>query len=304
MSFQKVDDMLKQYEVAHRRKWNIALVTDSSCDLSKEILDRYQIHMVPINLHVGGNNYLDKLTVTPTQFYSLLNRVSTHPTTSQPNVNTFRNLYSQLASHYDSVISLHLSHQLSGTWRNSKQAAESVSKETGKKISVLDSRHLSGSLGLLVYKTAVAIEEGMSHDDIVTKMAQWIPNTSILVSIKSLDSMVRGGRVSPMKGMVANLLNLKPIISMDQEGKSCMFKKAFSQTGNIRKVLAIVADKIKRMPVWKYSILHAHDIEGANAYAAKMEKLVGKPPDFIIDISPVVGLNAGHGALAVAMMFE
>ncbi len=304
LTSQKADDMLKQYQVAHRRKWNIALVTDSSCDLPQEVLDRYQVHVVPINLHFGRNNYLDKVTVTPDQFYHLLEESPVFPTTSQPGIPAFRNLYAFLAGHYDSVIAVHLSKQLSGTWQNSKRAAEQVGEETGKKITVVDSRHLSGSLGLIVYKTARAIETGLSHEEIVNCMETWISRTAILVSVKTLKSMVRGGRVSPMKGILANVLNLKPIVSMDSEGKSCLYKKAFSQKGNIKKVLGIIAERIKTFGVWKYSILHAHDYNDARMYAAKMEALVGKAPDFIIDISPVIGLNAGHGAVAVSIMYE
>ncbi|MDQ1354238.1 MAG: fatty acid kinase [Acidobacteriota bacterium] len=304
LSFQKSDDMLKQYEIAHRRKWKIALVTDSSCDLPQEILDQYQVQVVPINLHFGLNNYLDKVTITPDQFYRMLDQSPQFPTTSQPHSTAFRNLYGFLAGYYESIIAVHLSRNLSGTWQNSKKAAEQVSKETGKKISVIDSRHLSGSLGLIVYRAARSIEAGLNHEEIMNCMEDWISRAAIMVSVKTLKSMVRGGRVSPMKGLLAKALNLKPVVSMDSEGKSCLYKKAFSQKGNIRKVLKVIAGKIKTQAVWKYSILHAHDESGARAYADKMTALLGKAPDFIIDISPVVGLNAGCGALAVAIMFE
>ena len=304
LSFQKCDDMLKQYEIAHQRKWKIALVTDSSCDLPQEILDRYQVQVAPINLHFGPNNYLDKVTITPDQFYRMLDRSPQFPTTSQPNTTVFRNLYGFLAGYYESIIAVHLSRNLSGTWQNSKKAAEQVSKETGKQISVIDSRHLSGSLGLIVYRAARSIEAGLNHEEIVNCMDDWISRAEIMVSVKTLKSMVRGGRVSPTKGLLARALNLKPVVSMDSEGKSCLYKKAFSQKGNIKKVLGVIAGKIKTRTVWKYSILHAHDETGARAYADKMAALLGKAPDFIIDISPVVGLNAGCGALAAAIMFE
>lgn len=302
--FQKAEDMAGQYRIVHQRKWKIALVTDSSCDLPQEILDRYQVQVIPLNLHFGRNNYLDKVTITPAQFYHMLDRAPQFPTTSQPNVVGFRNLYAYLAGYYDSIIAVHLSQKLSGAWQNSKKAAEEVSKRTGKKISVIDSRHLSGSLGLIVYKAAQAIEEGMNHDEIVGRMDEWISSVTILVSVKTLKFMVRGGRVSPMKGILAKALNLKPVISMDSEGKSCLYKKAFSQKGNIKKVLGVIAEKIKTRRIWKYSVLHAHDETAVRAYAVQLEALLGKAPDFIIDISPVVGLNAGCGALAAAVMFE
>ena len=159
-------------------------------------------------------------------------------------------------------------------------------------------------MGLILYRAAQAVEAGDSHDEIVDCLDHWIANTFILVSVKTFESMVRGGRVSPMKGWVANLLNLKPIISVDSEGKSILYKKAFSQKGNIKKVMGIVAGKIQTHKIRHYSILHAHSPKDARDYAKRMEDLLGKPPDFIVDISPVVGLNAGQGALAISAMVE
>ncbi|MCU0286703.1 MAG: DegV family protein, partial [Acidobacteria bacterium] len=104
--------------------------------------------------------------------------------------------------------------------------------------------------------------------------------------------------------ILAKILNLKPVVSMNNEGKSYLFKKAFSQKGNIKKVLGIISEKTKNRTTWKYCILHAHDESAAQAYAAKLQKILGKIPEFILDISPVIGLNAGCGALATAVMFE
>lgn len=302
--FQKADDMQRQHEAAYKRKWNIALVTDSSCDLPKDILDKYQVHLVPIHLHVGEDHYLDKITIEPEQFYDLLPKTSQYPSTSQPNAEEFKNLYRFLVSHYDSVIALHLPEKLSGTFQSSRQAAFDVGGETGKRIDVMDTRQLSGSLGLIVHRAAQAIEQGKAHDEILRHIPTWSKNTSILVSVKSLDSMIRGGRVSPMKGWLANVLNLKPIISIDKEGKSILFDKAFSQKGNIKKVLSVIRNRLQKQDLESYTILHAHDNTGARTYAKQMEELTGKPPDFFVNISPVVGLNAGRGALAAALMFK
>ena len=302
--FQKAEDMVGQYRIVHQRKWQIALVTDSSCDLPQEILEHYQIQVVPINLHFGRNNYLDKVTITPAQFYHMLEEAPQFPTTSQPSITSFKNLYAYLACYYDSIIAVHLSRHISGTWQNSKKAAEEISKITGKKISIIDSHHLSGSLGLIVYRVAQAIEQDMNHHEIIQHMQDWISRVLILVSVKTLKFMVRGGRVTPLKGMLAKILNLKPVVSMDNEGKSCLFKKAFSQKGNIKKVLGIISEKTKTRNMWKYCVLHAHDEGAAQVYAAKLQKILGRAPDFMLDISPVIGLNAGCGALAAAIMFE
>ncbi len=304
LKYQKADNMAWQSRVAYQRKWDIALVTDSVCDLPEEVMEKYQIYFLPISIFFGENHYLDKITMTPTHFYEKLSQAPEYPTTSQPNVKDFVNLYSFLGSHYSSIISVHLSKELSGTWQSAHSAAEKVHSETGTRISVINSRQLSGSLGLIVYRIAQAIESGQSHTTIVSRIPSWINNSLIMVSVKNFDSMIRGGRVSPMKGKIANWINLKPIISMDDTGKSILLEKAFSQKGNIRKVIGKIRKMASDRKIWKYAVLHAHDLAGAKVYARTLQKVAGKPADFIVDISPVVGLSAGRGALAVSVMFE
>jgi DegV family protein with EDD domain len=304
ISFPRVDDMIRQHETAYQRKWSIALVTDSVCDLPAEVMDRYQVHMVPINIHFGKSSFLDKRSITPDQFYRMLREEKEFPTTSQAGLQDFLNLYNYLVTYYDSVIAVHMSKQLSGTWNASYNAARKVEEETGKKITVIDSRHLSGTLGLMVLRAAEAIANGMSHDDIAAAVDRWADQSSILVSVKTLKYMVKGGRVSPMKGWLANVLNLKPIVSVDAEGKSVLYDRAFSQKGNMKKVTKIVQRKMQGRLLWRYSVLHAHDPESAAWYAEKLTGVFNRGPDFIIDISPAVGKNAGHGAVAVSFMFD
>ena len=304
LKYQKADNMAWQSRAAFHRKWDIALVTDSDCDLPEEIMENFQIYFLPISIFFGENHYLDKITITPNNFYEMLNESELYPTTSQPNVKDFQNLYAFLCSHYNSIISIHLSKELSGTWKSSQVAAQQVSREYGKKISAINSRQLSGSLGLIVYRAALAVEAGYSHQRLFEEIDGWIKQSEILVSVKNFDSMVRGGRVSPMKGRIANWLNLKPIISLDGNGKSVLLEKAFSQKGNVQKVLRRINKAVSKKKVWKYSVLHAHDPAAAKLYAKQLEIQLGKPADFIIDISPVVGLSAGLGALAVSIMYE
>ena len=99
LAFQKVEDMHRQYAAAYERKWSIALVTDSACDLPEELVEKYQVHLVPLNLFVGENQYLDKRTIKPGQFYEMLEEVDVPISTSQPSEKSFINLYSQLLTH-------------------------------------------------------------------------------------------------------------------------------------------------------------------------------------------------------------
>jgi hypothetical protein len=303
-SNQKAEDMVRQSEAAYRRKWKIALVTDSTCDLSNELMDYYQIHMLPINIHFGENHYLDKVTMTPKQFYALLDESPVFPSTSQVNESAFLNLYSQLASHYDSIIAVHLTGKFSGTVNNSRKAAERVSKEFNKQISVIDSKNVSGGLGLLTLRIARAIESGWTHSEILDASDQWLRNTKIFVSVRALTYMVHGGRVSHVKGLFARLLNITPIVSMDEEGKSILFGKTFSQRSNIKKVMEHIRMISAGKSIWNYVVLHADNERAAQWYTERMKALTGKAPVDTVNISPVIGMNAGIGAAAVSFMFE
>jgi DegV family protein with EDD domain len=300
----KADDMVRQNEAAYHRKWGIALVTDSCCDLAPVLLDRYQIHMVPIQLNFGDSQYHDKATITPDQFYRMLDEREEYPETAQPGVKTLENLYSRLAGHYDSIIAIHISQKLSGTYSTSAMAAERVSKETGKKITVIDSKTLSGSLGLLVLRIARLIEKGRTHDEAVAEAVRILPAAKILVAVRTLKYMVRGGRVSPMAGRIANILNLKPIVSISEQGTSEVFGKAFSRRSSLKSILRHMRRYAATGRVWEYNILHAHNYEDALAYALETEKVFGQKPAYIMDISPVIGLHAGVGAVAVSFLLE
>jgi uncharacterized protein len=304
ISFQKADDMLRQSEVIYKRKWKIALVTDSTCDLPQELIDRYQIHMLPLNINFGENHYLDKITIRPEQFYTLLGQEGEFPKTSQINEKTFGNLYAQLAPHYDSIIAIHLTDKFSGTFFNSQKAAVNASKLFNKPITVLNSKSLSGSLGLITLRIAQAIEAGLSHNEIVLMTEKWISDTRIFVSVKTLKYMVRGGRVSHFKGFIAKLLNINPIVSMDKNGSSFVFGKSYSQKSNMEKVMEHLYTTCNSREIWNYFVLHAQNSDAAGWYAEKMTEFTGKKPVAVVNISPVIGCNAGIGAVAVALMFN
>ncbi len=304
LTFQKADDMIRQSQAVYNRKWKIALVTDSTCDLPQELIDYYQISMLPINISFGENHYLDKVTIQPRQFYKLLDESPDYPKSSQVNEIAFINLYSHLASHYDSVIAIHLSDKLSGTYNSSLKAARSVSIEFNKPVTVMNSRNISGALGLIILRAAQAIEAGLSHDQIVALTEKWISNARILVSVRTLKYMVRGGRVSTVRGLIARILNINPIVSLDESGKAIVFDKAFNQKSNMEKVLTHIKSASLEKNIWNYIVLHANNEDAAAWYSEKMEILTRKKPVSIVNISPVIGANAGVGAASVALLYE
>jgi DegV family protein with EDD domain len=304
IAFQKADDMIRQSESVFKRKFNIALVTDSTCDLSEDILDKYQIHVLPVNISFGDNHYLDKITLKPEHFYKMLNDSADYPKSSQINEKSFINLYSHLASHYDSIIAVNLSDKLSGTFHTSEKAAQIVSKEFNKPVSVINSKGISGSIGLVVLRIAEAIEKGYSHDQIITMAEKWVRETKIYVTVITLKYLIRGGRLSFTKGLIARLLHVSPLITIDESGKAVVFDKAFNRRANMEKIMSYIKRNIETRPIWNYIVMHANNLQAASWYSEKMESLTGKKPVSVMNISPIIGANAGVGASAVALMSE
>ena len=304
LAFQKADDMVRQSQVVYDRKWKIALVTDSTCDLAQEIIDYYQINMLPINVNFGENHYLDKITIQPEQFYTMLKENKDYPKSSQVNEKSFMNLYSHLASHYDSIIAIHLSDKLSGTFNSSQKAARAISKEFNKPIAVINSKNISGALGLVILRAAQAIEAGYSHDQVASMAERWSNNLRIFISVKSIKYLVRGGRVSAVRGLIARVLNINPIVSIDASGKAFVFDKTFNQKANMQKVMGYITKLHQEKSIWNYIVLHANNNAAAEWYSEKMKDLTDKKPASVVNISPILGANAGLGAAAVAILCD
>jgi uncharacterized protein len=298
---QKVDDMLREYEATHSRKYPIALVTDSVCDLPKALIDKYQIHVVPLNVAMGGAQYLDGLTVSNEDIYKGMEARGPYPTTSQPSPAALKLLYSFLTTYYESVIAIHVSGKLSGT---SALSARQAASFPGKRITVIDSRNNSGAQALLVLRAAELIAEGKGHDEIVAEVEATIPKARILVAVPTLRYMVKGGRVSRLKGAFASLLNLKPIVSLDEEGGSKLYGKAFSMRGSLKRILVLVREFLGKDEPRYYGVVHAGNLASAEAFASTLEAEIGKKPLFIQEISPIIALNAGKNTLAVVLIKE
>jgi fatty acid-binding protein DegV len=257
--------------------------------------------MLPINIQFGENHYLDKLTLQTEQFYSLLDEGIDFPKTSQINEKAFINLYSQLVSHYDSIIAVHLTGHFSGTFFNSQKAAK-LSAGIRQDDQCHQFQNPFRWFGLIMLRIATPLKR-FAHDRL-GNYRRMDRKSKIFVSVKTLKYMVRGGRVSPFKGMIARLLNVNPIISMDEQGKSLVFGKAYSQKMNMEKVVDHIRTLAEHQKVWNYVVLHANNPGAARWYEEKMKDLTGLDPLSLVEISPVIGANAGIGAASVALMLD
>lgn len=305
ITFQKVDDMVMQMDVAENQKHNIALLTDSTCDLPQEFIENHQINVVPLSVHFGDTYYLDRVTLKPDRFYKMLTKTKEYPSSAQPTFKEFSNKYNYLSTHYDSIIGVHISEAMSGTCSNSRKAAKTIRNFTKKPITVVNSKRLSAGLGLIVMRAAEAIKDGATHEDLVKNIEKWSHKTEMYVTTKTMKYMVKSGRVSAVKGFVGKLLSIKPVITVNSEGKTQPIGKPRSEKASMKLTMKLVEKKINHQKLWGYAISHADNESTARWYAAQMKELTGgMEPRFINFGSPVLGVNTGPGVVTLSMMFE
>ena len=297
----KVDDMKKQYEAVWSPKSRIAILTDSACDLPGSLMDDRQIHFIPMNIVFGAQQFLDKMTILPDRFYDLLQTSKEHPKSAVPPIKSFQNMMAFLSGHYDSVIAISVSEGLSGTYGAFLKVAQSL---TGRRISVIDSKSISAGEGLLVDRASELALAGYPHDEIVRQLESWVPKSRLFVDVLTLKYFIRGGRVSAVKGLAAQILSIKPVVSVGPDGKAFNAAKTFSRKGMLAKVLELVRGVAAKDRLWGYAIVHAQNPERALEYEAALTPLLGMGPRYIMEVSPVIGVHSGVGAAAVALLSE
>lgn len=299
---QKADDMQRQYDAIHRRLHEIAIVTDSIADLPQEFIDAHQIHVVPLNLEFEETSYLDKVTMTPEVFYPLLDGTAQYPKSAQPGIKALEGHLAMLASQYPAILIISVAKVQSGTYQSFVKAAEKLAHKACK-IQVIDSRQNSGAEGLLVMKAAEMVAEGRSFEDIIQEIERLRANTKILVSVNTLKYMVRSGRLSKAAGFAGKLVNLKPVVSLDETGKGTIAGKAFSTRANTKVIRDLMQADHQVQSITRYAVVHANDAARAERYRTMCKNLLGQEPLYIMNISTIVGMSAGAGSVAVAYMW-
>lgn len=298
---QKGEDMQRQYEAIHQPASKIALVTDSIADLPRELMDAHQIHMLPLNVLMSDASYLDKVTLSPVTFRDLMEECAVHPTSSQPGLKETEALLSFLDRHYDQILVITVSQKMSGTYQTFLKAAERLGIEQ-ERIHIVDSRRNSGAQGLIVLKAAEEIAAGGSFEKVLAAAESAIERSEIFVSVNDLQYMIRSGRINPRLGKIAQILNLKPVISIDGTGQGSLIGKAFSLKGNWEKIVELVKKEAEKGPIEAYAVVHAGAPERAGEFVSSFTELIGKPPLYVMEISTIVALSAGLGSVALALL--
>lgn len=302
--YQKVEDMVMQHDLVANRKSKIGILSDSSCDIPKSLLEKYQIQTIPLTVSFGDEFYLDQLTIKPKQFIDKLVKSTDIPKSSQPSLMDFTNRYNYLTTHYDSIVSVHLNGKFSGMINSSRKAAVAVSKTSGKKIDIIDSHNATGALGLTVLRTAEAAIEGVSHEDLVVKAAEWADKTKLFVSCINTQYLISSGRLSTFKALLLKYLRIKPLFTINTEGDLELKTFSFRSKDNFKKILGLIKENYEHKKIWNYCVMHVDNPDAAQYLSEVVEKLTGRAPLYIEDACPMLASKVGPKAVAVAIMEE
>ncbi|WP_187997433.1 DAK2 domain-containing protein [Listeria innocua] len=293
MTYQKVDDMRLQYEVTKNPRANIAIVTDSIADLPEDFLLEHQVHVLPMNILAGEENFLDKLTVGPTLIQQKLTQQH-KMSTAQPTIRTVDALLSFLENKYQHVLVIAVSAKLSGTYQLIKQRikARDLSSEW---IRVIDSKLNSVAQGLLVKQAVELVETGKTFDEVTQKIEQLTAQTFIYVAVADLAPMVESGRIPRILGKLAQKLSLYPIVSLDRNGKGKLIGVSFSQKQSMKKIIK----KVAKLQLKELAITHVSSERDAKLWQKELEAKIGGN-SYLVDSSAAIAISAGLSSVAVA----
>ncbi len=299
----KVEDMRAQHETRfdQNRAARVAVVTDSTCDLPPTLFEELNIGVVPVRVTFGSENYLDKVTLTPSEFYARFAVTTQVPRTSQPPPADFTQVYQNLATHAGSIVSVHLSAAVSGTYQAAIVGSRPVEKT---RLEHVDSRNVSVGLGLVVRAAAEAAAAGRSADEVAQIARDGAARVRLFIAVPTLEHLVRGGRVSPLKGLLAKILGLLPVLTLSKDGTAQPAAKARGFPAARRKMMALLFQSAEGGSGngRRFGVAHCDAAELAESIAREIRQRYPESDVMIVECGPALGAHGGPGAVAVAVL--
>jgi DegV family protein with EDD domain len=275
-------------------------VTDSGTDvgLSPQQLKELNISVVPLAVTLGNKTYREGTDIQTEEFYYLLEGNRDFPKTSQPSPGDFVNTYRLLAKEDPDILSIHMSSGLSGTLNAAQVAARMVPEA---QITHVDTKTLSVAAGWQVRAAARAIRDGVPKEKILELVKRISDASDSMFTLKELKYLIHGGRISHMKGLIASVLNIKPLIGVEKvRGTYVQMGQAINFERAIKGLVDIVADQHKAGSALRVQVMHAHNPEGANMLHEMIDRLFKCTWLPLGHISLVLGAHTGPSMIGVA----
>lgn len=273
----------------------IKIVTDSTADLPKELVEQYAISVVPLKVHMEDQVYRDGIDISPSEFYIKLREAENLPTTSQPSPGEFKEIYENLGEDGSTIISIHLSSKFSGTYQSAILAKQMLDNLD---ITVIDSETTALALGLIVLNTAKATKEGKTKDEVIELARRLMGNSKIYFAVDTLEYLQKGGRIGAAQALMGSLLNIKPILTI-ADGLVTPVEKVRGQKKAFDRLVQLAAEQFSDNV--QVAFIHGDNLAGVNKLKAKVAAKYGVQDFLISEVGPVVGTHVGPGVVAVVI---
>jgi len=273
----------------------LRITMDSAGDLPPEWLDLYDIQVIPINIHFGERTYYQGVDLTNAGFYQLVTESGTIPKTSQPTPHQFISFYRNVARQGDTVISVHVTRKLSGTY----DSAEIAARELAGEINVIpvDSGGGSASMGFMCRLTRELNLAGRSIQEIVAHLAEIRARTEIILTLDTLDYARMSGRVKAMQAALASMLNVKPIVILS-EGVLDVSEKVRTRGRAIERVLELMKNRIGDRQV-NMAVVHAQDLTAGKSLLERVRGSFHIKELIFTELSIGIAANLGPGTVGI-----
>ncbi|WP_449619783.1 DegV family protein [Robertmurraya sp. Marseille-Q9965] len=274
----------------------IKIITDSSSDLPEELVKRYDISVVPLTVSIDGQDYHEKIDLTPNEFFAKMFATDELPKTSQPSPAAFADAFSSFDSDTE-LLCITISSGLSGTYQSACMGKELSGRLN---INVFDS--LAGSLGhgLQLIRAAELAEAGHSMDEILENLVEFRQNMNILVLLDTLENIVKGGRLSKFQGSLAKILNIKVILERADGGTVEILEKVRGKKKFQKRVLEIIAERSSDFSNTTFGITHTGNEEDAEVLKQELIRLF-QPKEVLVNyMGATMGTYAGKDGMIVS----
>ena len=277
----------------------IKIITDGSCDLSHEVLNKFNINVVPLGVSFGEEHYTAGVDIDNKEFYAKMKESKELPKTFCPSPENFCKEYQ---CEEDKIIVIALSSKLSGTYNSASLARDLyLSEHKEKDIRVIDSMTGSIGAGLLLIKAAKMISEGKDIDEIVEAIENLKEKISFYGTLETLENAIKGGRINPLAGKIIGALNFKAIVQI-KDGVVKPIDKARGESNSIKKVANYITSNIEDTKDKILCLMHANCPEKAHKLLSIIEKTHKFDEVYISEIGPVMGTYTSEGAVLGAVL--
>lgn len=276
----------------------VYIVTDSTADLTEEEVKQFEISIVPMNISIDDENYIDGVTITKDEFKQKMIEIAELPKTAQPSIGRFVEVYDELGKNGDSVISIQMMRSISGTVDAARQAADI----TETNVTVVDSDFTSRSMGMIVKEAAKAAAEGKTVQEILDIVEDAKKRTTLYLTVVNLDNLIKGGRISQLMGMFSNLLNIKLFLQVIN-GKIEIIQKGRGLK-SLQKKYDEIFEQMKSAPngIQEIGIMHAGLSDFNEGNIARVRELFPDVPLMIVTTSPIIMSHTGVDAMAITYL--